>query len=398
MTGLILGNLSCAVVRSNPRYRFVPFEKLSQAEMACLGGNPAVTTFAGVLLDTEVSGLSVKAVSANTAALFNELRTPLDVHTLLTELPSCVRDKIVARLVFDGILEIAVDDTFVSQGAAYALIVQNDEDIVGTSKLANLSVAALKSGQRLSIREPEKLAARLYFYHRLPVTSWWSKLWPDGDAVLQFLGLAPDGSLRQDLFSCFKMAAPRMSSPLGNVQWLSWHRREGRSGHPSDASRYKLYVSPNPQFIRSAFAEVVALLPNFPASGLKIGSNAHGILRPDKLVVYFDRYDDLFTFAETLLPQLAGISAHGVPFSAPIDDAGILSWGTDPPRSERDIGWYVDDSWRIWLCNRLAVALIAAWDSSTTEITPWRYALARLWLSGVDTRTWTLHESSDKSP
>jgi hypothetical protein len=152
-----------------------------------------------------------------------------------------------------------------------------------------------------------------------------------------------------------------------------------------------LYVSPNPHHIGQAFEEVLALLPSSTASSFKIGPNAHGLLRPDKLMIYFNRYEDLIRFAEALLPRLAGLSAHGVPFSTPIDDAGILSWGIDPPRDDEGIGQYADNSWRIWLCNRLAVALIAASNEQEAKIAPWRYALARLWLLGVDTRTWTLH-------
>jgi len=111
-------------------------------------------------------------------------------------------------------------------------------------------------------------------------------------------------------------------------------------------------------------------------------------------MVYFDSHPELIAFAERLAPRLADLTAHGVPFTAPIDDAGMLSWGVDPPRDEAAVGGYVDESWRIWICNRLALALIAAADDAATRDAPWRYALARLWLSGVDTRTWTRRRAS----
>lgn len=328
---------------------------------------------------------NIKAITSNIAAVFEQLGAPNTVSSVLTELRSPERNEIVASLILDGILEIEIEKVFVSQCEAYHAIVENDNNIGGSGRLANLSVDALKHGQRLGISDPAMLAARLYFYHRMPVTSGWKRLWPDANAVLRYLGAAPGGALRHDLSACFEI-----TSQSGNVPWLSWSLRRHRTGDSGVRNWFKLYVSPAPQHTREAFAEVVALLPGSTALSLKIGSNAHGLLRPDKLVVYFDRHDGLLAFAESLLRRIAGQTAHGVPFSAPIDDAGILSWGSDPPPGEGGIGWYADDSWRIWICNRLALALIAAIDCPNIEVTPWRYALAKLTLSGVETRTWTL--------
>ena len=45
------------------------------------------------------------------------------------------------------------------------------------------------------------------------------------------------------------------------------------------------------------------------------------------------------------------------------------------------------ESWRLWLTNRLAVALLAARrDGGPLE--PWQYALARLEIDGIDPSTW----------
>jgi hypothetical protein len=386
VSGLILRDLSSAVIRSNPRYRFSPVVGLSETERSYLGRDATATTFAGVLVDVESAGLR-KAVSSRIATLVGELRAPVPACTVLDELAPDERDSVLIALLFDGILEIEADHGFVSEVAAYSLVIGTDEDIVGQSRLAELSVAAVKHGQRLRISNPAALAARLYFYNRVPVSSWSRSLWPDGDAVLQFLGLVPGAALRHDLTSCFEMS-PRSE----HAWWLSWRRREMPQGHTPASSTCKLYISAAAEHTKLAFAEVVALLSDSNALSLKIGPNAHGLLRPDKLVVYFERQADLFTFAEALRPRLTGLTAQGVPFSSPIDDAGLLSWGTDPPKAEAGFGWYADDSWRIWICNRLALALRAAMDPPAADVAPWRYALARLWLSGVDTRTWSLHQ------
>ncbi len=393
MSGLVLRDLSCARVRANPHYRFASFESLSEAQRSSVGQGAGSTTFAGVLADTAAGALNIKAISPGTATLFEQLRTPLRVPKVLAEFAPHERDTILAGLVLDGVLEIACDDGFVSQCRAYRAIVLHDDDLVGTSKLAVASIAAVKHGQRLAMRDPEMLAARLYFYQRLPVTASWAALWPDSSTVMEFLGVARGGPFRRDLHSQFAWSSP--GSRPGEVQWLYAHRRH-RPARPRDANGCKLYVSPAPEHIRQAFAEVVALLPASGASSFKIGPNAHGLLRPDKLIVYFDRHDDLLAFTEALLPRLARLSAHGVPFTAPIDEAGLLSWGIDPPRPETKVGSYVDDSWRIWICNRLALALIAAMDD--VEMEPWRYALTKLWLSGVDTQTWTRRPTSSLDP
>jgi hypothetical protein len=391
--GFILQDLSRMVARSNPDYDFIPFEHLSEAQRAAIGHESAMAQYAGVLVATSRQ-LNIKAVSSRLADLFAELRVPRAVNAILVDLPPRDRDATLARLVLDGVLELDANGRYLTQAEACNLIVEDDTGMVGDTRLAALSVAAIKHGQRLGIRDPGILAARLYFYHRLPATPRWRKLWPDTHAVLRSLDAALDDHLRRGLVTDFAMTPSRPSSQTSDAQWISWHRRIDGTTEASGAQTYKLYVSPAPQHVGRAFANVVALLPDSKALSLKIGSFAHGLLRPDKFVVYFGNYYDLAAFAERLVPAVAGILAHGVPFSATIDDDGMLSWGIDPPRATARVGHYADDSWRMWLCNRLAVALTAAPRNPEMGIEPWRYALTRLWLSGVDTRTWTWRTAS----
>jgi hypothetical protein len=382
--GVTLQDLSAAVVRLNPRYCVASIESLSGEQLSCLGANADATVFSAVLIDLESGRLSIKAISAKIEALLEQCRTAVRIDALLAHLSSRERDRILSGLILEGILEVAVENGFVSQCAAYHLIVRSDEGLVGTSKLATLSLKAIKHGQRLCMERADLLAARLYFYNRIPATAAWRDLWPDAGAVLRYLGAVPGSALRQDLASWAEF-----SSLPANTPWLSWCLR---LSDPHGVATCKLYISPEPQYTRVAFAEVVSLLSMSNALALKIGSNAHGLLRADKLVMYFERRDDLFNFCERLLRRISGLIAQGVPFSATVDEGGLLSWGTDPPRSERGLGWYADDSWRIWICNRLALALVAATESPQTGLSPWRYALVKLWLSGVDTRKWIFRD------
>src|SRR5207248_2006408 len=82
-----------------------------------------------------------------------------------------------------------------------------------------------------------------------------------------------------------------------------------------------------------------------------------------------------------------GMPAHGVPFTAQIDAKGLLSWGMDPPHSEHLLPWQ-GPSWRYWITDRLAGALISANRTNAREVKPWQFALERLQLEGIDTTTW----------
>ena len=113
-----------------------------------------------------------------------------------------------------------------------------------------------------------------------------------------------------------------------------------------------------------------------------------GLLRPDKLVAYCGTYEQLAELARELQSALAGCPAQGVPFTGIIDEAGLLSWGTDPPGERLSTAGMDRESWRLWVTNQLAVALIAA-RAAETEVSPARFAVERLSLEGVDTRTWT---------
>ncbi|HYU25466.1 MAG TPA: hypothetical protein VEO74_09705, partial [Thermoanaerobaculia bacterium] len=153
---------------------------------------------------------------------------------------------------------------------------------------------------------------------------------------------------------------------------------------------YKLYISPRPERIRDAFDVVVRVLSDFPGTPFKIGNSPVGLLRPDKFVAYFATREELGDAAEVLRRELAGCDAHGVPFSAGLDDSGLLSWGVDPPEDERALQWLGRDSWRFWVAKRLGAALSIAKNARSADaVEPWRFAIERARRHGVDVETWT---------
>src|SRR5262249_37010069 len=149
--------------------------------------------------------------------------------------------------------------------------------------------------------------------------------------------------------------------------------------HPGQAKVYKLYVSPRPEFMPEAFRAVLQELAESPAHHFKIGDDVAGLLRADKLIAYFSNFEALEEAARRIGARLHGCAAQGVPFSAGLGEDGLLSWGIDPPPERGTLSWQERPSWRLWVTNRLATAILAAkkvWRNGGPE--PWRFALERL--------------------
>ena len=162
----------------------------------------------------------------------------------------------------------------------------------------------------------------------------------------------------------------------------------GRGTDGAWITPYKLYVSPAIDALPAALGAVADSLARAPGvSAFKVGADLSGICRPDKLVVYFDRLDDLQRAAAQLESLLKGCPAHGVPFTAPVTADGLLSWGADPPAASA-VESEALTSWRMWVTERLAEYLVVAREGSAGTLEPWQFALERLRLSGIDTDTW----------
>jgi len=197
--------------------------------------------------------------------------------------------------------------------------------------------------------------------------------------VLRYLG-ADRGALDRDW---------RPLDPKHSNGWVSWVSTTPAPPWPADAVTFKLYVSPRPERIRDAFDVVARVLAASAAAQFKIGQDAAGLLRPDKLVAYFRTREELGDAAAALGRELSGCEGHGVPFTAGLDDIGLLSWGIDPPANERALRWLGRQSWRAWAVQRLGTALSMAKAARAAAVEPWRFAIERVRRHGVDVATWT---------
>lgn len=381
-------NIEHCVVRANPRYEVVLFDRLAAKHREALAPLQRDPDFYGILRPHPQSGLTVKAVGRETALLFLTLREPgclpeyarsaFRQHASAGSVP-------LVQLVLDGVLEIEHEGGFVSGGTAYRLLYDEASFPAPAGQLAALSLEALKYGQRLHISDIAKLSARMYFYNRVPVSPSWKRRLPTEAAVEQYLGLTGGGSTARTLHHHWSI----VPAPLSSEGWLTLESCRARLGRREQGPTYKLYVSPDTSRIPEGVRAAVQVFTLTHAQAFKVGHDVFGLLRPDKIVAYFRNREQLQDAAERLTRELAGCPAHGVPFTAAATADGLLSWGIDPPSDYHLFGWRERESWRLWVTNRLAAALVAARTAESAPVEPWQFALERLQLDGVDTATWT---------
>ena len=322
--------------------------------------------FYGLFVPKPPLTMNLKSVTRPAAELFQSLATPSHLD---------VNDDVIDMLL-DGILEIENGDGFVFGADAFPMICARHPE----REPRDLGWRALLHAQDLETNDTQALTMALYFYNRIPASPFWTTRFANRDAILAYVG-ADRGTLRTLL--------DREWIASTSNGWLSWSSKS-RTARTAAEVTYKLYVSPRPERMRDAFEIVVRVLSGFPGTQFKIGDSAAGLLRSDKFVLYFKTRNELDEAAAELRRELAGCDAQGVPFTAGLDDHGLLSWGMDPPENDRALQWLWNDSWRLWLVKRLGAAIsIAKLARTPNALEPWRFAIERARRHGVDVETWT---------
>ena len=176
--------------------------------------------------------------------------------------------------------------------------------------------------------------------------------------------------------------------------WLVFKSRTTAAIDRQARPTHKLYVSVLGGDVVVAVERIVACAGQLDVLAFKVACDAVGLARPDKLVVYLPSEDALRKVCAALRGELAGLEAQGVPFSSPVDEVGLLSWGMDPPASAEAGG--TPRSWRDWVTRRLAIALheenVRSADAEGCDgrgpARAVEAALLRLELDGVDVTQW----------
>lgn len=369
-------------LRANPEYELVLLDRLSDVEQQALEGLKGDPDCYGILRPRTSGNLTIKSASRDAALLFFTLQNPGPLPRYVGQSLGEECDRAISQMVLDGILEIEADGAMLSGPAAHAHICGDQPPIDQESFLAALSRRALQYAETLELTDASLLSMRLYNYNRLPASPRWRQLLPDEPAVERHLGIE-DGVAGRLLSRNWDRIQSRQKGP-----WLAWQSH--RAARPSGSGvTYKLYVSPACSALREAFHALVAAADASPARHFKVGNDVYGLLRPDKMVLYFSHLADLQETADRMMKEMSGCPAHGVPFTAELAGDGLLSWGVDPPAEKHTVPWLERESWRLWIANRLAAALVLAKTSGKSDMPPWRFALERLRLEGVETQTWT---------
>jgi hypothetical protein len=366
-------------LRMNPAYELVLFDRLSRADQQALGGLRHDPESYGVLRPRNDAGLTIKSVSRDTALLLFTLQTPGTLPRYAVEALGERRDSTIGQMVLDGILEIEDGGKMLSGPAAYALFLDDAKPRVDENALAALSRRALEYAEALETSVPTALSRRLYDYNHVPATPRWRRLLPDEAAAELHLGV--NGMAAALARTWTRLPDSRSSG------WMAWQARRLTLEH-AGATTYKLYVSPSCSQLRAAFEATVEAVARSGAFSWKVGNDFAGLLRPDKIVVYFREFTNLQATAADILRKLEGCPAQGVPFTAELSPLGLLSWGIDPPTEEHTVSWLQRESWRLRICNRLGSALALAKASSEAGVSASRFAMERLRLEGIDTDTW----------
>jgi hypothetical protein len=380
-----LRTLAGATLRANPALELVPVESPGAVRREREDAVPGSPEYVGVLRPRAHRWIGVRAAGAPVAELFRALARPRTVPRAVLERLGADADRELARLVLDGVLEIETGSGFAFGADAWsACFHPSGAEPAPRGVIGRLSLAAIHYAVGLPIDDTERLAARLYFFNRHPVTPWWRQRLPSVAATARFLGMER-GAARETLERHWRCVHESRYSD----EWSNWIPRSGGDLTPRGAHVFKLFVSPDPRYAAEALHLLIETASPIGAPAFKFGCGVYSLLRPDKFVLYFSRKRDMEECARTLCRALEGVPAHAVPFSAEIGPGGIVSWGVDVPDAIQLLDWRGTESWRFWITSRLARAIIIARHARGSGVPPATFALDRLSLDDVDVATWT---------
>lgn len=151
-------------------------------------------------------------------------------------------------------------------------------------------------------------------------------------------------------------------------------------------------MSPMPDAIPSFFNIAVPVLTQSNATSFKIGKSISALLRPDKMLAYFNSQEDLLSAAKELETLSKYIPAQGVPFTKQLDKNGLISFGIDHAFLKFKKGY----SWRTWVTAVLAKTILQAKAEHLNREDFFDYINARLFTERIDAGNWAYIDHTDR--
>lgn len=298
----------------------------------------------------------------------------------------------ITQLVLDEILEIECEGSFASGTAAIKIFFGETffENHIVPNHLSKLSMEAIQYA--LLIKDPDlrSLSQQLYTFNTTP----WDANTKSGfyakHSIKQFL--FPDSSIELNNLLSSHWESNNLSE---KKYWLSWWKKKSidNYGISSNKPTFKLYISPAIVDLPKVFEVSVRILSASAVFSFKIGGNVEALLRPDKMVVYFENFVSLMETATLLKKELTGYKTQGVPFTSQIDEQGMLSWGVDP--ADSDVLSAIEaGSWRMKVTDQLALAILQAQKDKLNLQQAIPFIRAKLLSAGINTESWTSIEHS----
>ena len=374
-------NLSEAIFRANSRAQLAEASNLSRQQLSAGAGLFNDDEIFGVFkIQNAANDFNYCAAYKDIALLFYYLQTPQSLPLCFKNLFDDDMNFTLAKLVFNEVLEVKWNGTFVSGMAAQNVLYKHSEtQPAQRSHLSHLSAKAIEYVLHLNEPDITAMASRLYCYNTVPVMA------NDANSFLNlcdteaFLHIGKKDFLRKELLQNWNLYEPTLTYP-----WLAWTRNKSQQQF-NNKEIYKLYISPDFVSMPHVFAKAARILTRTKAFSFKTGINRHGLLRPDKFVAYFTSYNDLFFAAGQLIPALQNERAQGVPFTAQLDDVGLLSWGVDPAfdkKSERT-------SWRAFVTEKIAFAIHKAKAEKLAVKDALHFISTNILLQKIDPANWS---------
>jgi len=374
-----------ATFRSNPAFELIEQGNLNQQELPALADLSNDPEFFGVFRRTYTDERgSAKLAFKEVALLFYFLQKAGQLPQYFKSGYDDEVNQTMARLVLEGIFEIQEGAHFYSGAAAQAYVYEPQErDPHHRHPLFEISAGAIRYAVQLNESDAASLAGKLYAYNTIPLFLTPGNVLGTFEDVLAFLGAGPNDLLTHELREDWNL-----HEPGPQYSWISWSRKRKIRRDAGAKSTYKIYISPVLEELPEVFEKAVRVLTGSAAFSFKIGMNREGLLRPDKFVAYFTEFEHLAAAAERLAGVLEGHNAQGVPFTAPLDASGLLSWGMDAAdddiRKDRE-----RVSWRATVTEKLAASISLSKTEKLGRDECVDFVLKKMMLEGIDPTTWT---------